>query len=32
MDKRKLQQIQSEQAFEQETLTIDDIINSKKIN
>lgn len=32
MDKRKLKQIESQREFEQESITIEDIINSRKIN
>ena len=32
MDKRKLQQIDNNREIESETLTIEDIINSKRIN
>ena len=32
MDKRKLQQIESNREIERETITIEDIVNSKRIN
>jgi hypothetical protein len=32
MDKRKLQQIESNKEIENESLTIEDIVNSKRIN
>lgn len=32
MDKRKLQQIESNREIEKETITIEDIVNSKRIN
>lgn len=32
MDKRKLQQIEANREIERESLTIEDIVNSKRIN